>query len=58
MKFFEVLCLCHTVILDVSAKEQYQASSPDEFSFVKFCEQYVLIYLLPLIYILYLLTTN
>lgn len=37
-KFFEVLSLCHTVQVDVNAKEKYQASSPDEFSFIKFCE--------------------
>ncbi len=39
--FFEILTLCHTVQLDLdsNAKEKYQASSPDEFSFIKFCEK-------------------
>ena len=29
--------MCHTVQIDNNAKEKYQASSPDEYSFVKFC---------------------
>ena len=31
------MSLCHTVQVDRSKTEMYQASSPDEFSFVKFC---------------------
>lgn len=38
-KLFEILSICHTVQLDKNTKEKYQASSPDEFSFVKFCEK-------------------
>ncbi len=37
-KFFECLSLCHTVQLDLSALVKFQASSPDEFSFVKFSD--------------------
>jgi phospholipid-translocating ATPase len=37
MKLLEVLYLCHTVQIDNNAKEKYQASSPDEYSFIKFC---------------------
>ncbi len=37
-RFFEVMCLCHTVQLDEQATPRYQASSPDEFSFVRFSE--------------------
>jgi len=37
-RFFEVLSLCHTVQVDEQATPKYQASSPDEFSFVCFCE--------------------
>ena len=40
--FFEVLALCHSVQLDKRAKTRYQASSPDEYSFVMFCEKYLL----------------
>ena len=45
-KFFEVLTLCHTVQLDLdsNAKEKYAASSPDEFSFIKFCEKIKIIF--------------
>lgn len=43
-RFFEVLALCHTVQLDKNASEIFQASSPDEFSFVKFCERLVLVF--------------
>jgi phospholipid-translocating ATPase len=35
-KFFQILTLCHTVQVDETMEERYQASSPDEFSFVKF----------------------
>ena len=34
----EGLCLCHTVKMDDSAS-QYDASSPDELSFIKFCNK-------------------
>ena len=44
VKFFQVLCLCHTVQIDNQAKERYQASSPDEFSFVKYCIKLGIIY--------------
>jgi len=42
LKFFECLAICHTVQLDLTADVKFQASSPDEFSFVKFCEKYKL----------------
>lgn len=32
-----MLVLCHTVQVDNSSKEGYHASSPDEFSFIKYC---------------------
>jgi phospholipid-translocating ATPase len=38
-KLFQVLTLCHTVQVDETMKEKYQASSPDEFSFVKFSSE-------------------
>ena len=43
---FEVLTCCHTVQLDLdpNTKEKYQASSPDEFSFIKFCEKIKIIF--------------
>lgn len=37
-QFFEILTLCHTVQLNEEARPRYQASSPDEFSFVQFTE--------------------
>ena len=37
MRVLENLSLCHTVQVDESSKEKFQASSPDEFSFIKFC---------------------
>jgi phospholipid-translocating ATPase len=43
-KFFEILSLCHTVQVDNSAKEKYQASSPDEFSFIKYCIRLGIVY--------------
>ena len=44
-RFFEVLSLCHTVQLDlVSTGEKYNASSPDELSFIKFCTKLGVIY--------------
>lgn len=38
-KLFQILSLCHTVHVDDSSPEKYQASSPDEFSFIKFCSE-------------------
>lgn len=43
--FFEVLTLCHSVKIDERAVKRYQASSPDEYSFLMFCEKYLLILL-------------
>lgn len=37
--FFQILSLCHTVHVDDSSPEKFQASSPDEFSFIKFCSE-------------------
>ena len=37
-QFFEVLTVCHTVQVNEQARPRYQASSPDEFSFVQFTE--------------------
>ena len=40
-RFFQILILCHTVQLDlISDKEKYNASSPDELSFVVFCQKF------------------
>lgn len=36
-RLIEGLSLCHTVQLDYSSKDVYNASSPDELSFIKFC---------------------
>ena len=44
VKFFQILSLCHTVQIDNQAKERYQASSPDEFSFIKYCIKLGIIY--------------
>lgn len=44
VKFFEILALCHTVQIDENAKERYQASSPDEFSFIQYCLKLDIIY--------------
>ena len=44
VKFFQILSLCHTVQIDNSAKEKYQASSPDEYSFIKYCIKLGIIY--------------
>ena len=33
------MCLCHTVQVDGKEPRNYQASSPDELSFVKFCQK-------------------
>lgn len=37
VRFLQVLSICHTIHVEADADEKYQASSPDEFSFVKFC---------------------
>lgn len=42
-RFFEVLCLCHSIHID-SSNHEYQASSPDEYSFIKFCQKIGIIY--------------
>ena len=34
------MTLCHTVQTDNKSAERFQASSPDEFCFLKFCEKY------------------
>ena len=46
LPFFELLSVCHTVQIDPekNATEKFQASSPDEFSFVKFLEKIGIIY--------------
>lgn len=44
IKYFEVLTLCHSIQVDASSKEPYQASNPDELSFIKFCELIGIIY--------------
>ncbi len=36
-RLIEGLSLCHTVQLDHTSKDTYNASSPDELSFIKFC---------------------
>lgn len=36
-RLIEGLCLCHTVQYDTSSKDIYNASSPDELSFINFC---------------------
>ena len=37
IKLIECLTLCHSVQLDLSSADTYNASSPDELSFIKFC---------------------
>jgi phospholipid-translocating ATPase len=44
-KLFQILSLCHTVQVDDSLAEKYQASSPDEFSFVSFCRKLGIVYM-------------
>jgi len=45
-RFFEILTLCHNVQLDlVSSTEKYNASSPDELSFVTFCQKLVFLFM-------------
>lgn len=36
-RFLEGLSVCHTVQVDKTSSEKYNASSPDELSFIKFC---------------------
>ena len=36
--------MCHTVQIDNNANEKYQASSPDEYSFIQFCVKIGIIY--------------
>ena len=36
-RFLEALSVCHTVQVDKTSSEKYNASSPDELSFIKFC---------------------
>jgi magnesium-transporting ATPase (P-type) len=38
VRFFEAMSLCHTVQVDEQTVEKFHASSPDELSFIKFCE--------------------
>jgi phospholipid-translocating ATPase len=40
VSFFQLLTLCHSVQIDNTAQDKYQASSPDEYSFIKFCSKY------------------
>lgn len=42
-RFFEVLCLCHSIHID-SNNQDYQASSPDEYALLKFCQKLGIIY--------------
>jgi phospholipid-translocating ATPase len=44
LKFFEILTICHTVQVDNNFKEKFQATSPDEFCLIKFCEKIGIIY--------------
>ena len=37
LRFLEVLSVCHTVHVNESGKEKYNATSPDEYSFIMFC---------------------
>ena len=43
-KLIEGLTLCHTVQLDHTSKDVYNASSPDELSFIKFCIKIGIVY--------------
>jgi phospholipid-translocating ATPase len=44
MRLLELLSVCHTVQVNESSKEKYQASSPDEFCFVEFCNRLNIIF--------------
>ncbi len=44
IKLIECLTLCHNVQLDLTSKENYNASSPDELSFIKFCAKLGIIF--------------
>ena len=39
MQLLELLSVCHTVQVNENSKEKFQASSPDEFCFVEFCDR-------------------
>ena len=36
--------MCHSIQIDNNAKEKYQASSPDEYSFIQFCVKLGIVY--------------
>jgi phospholipid-translocating ATPase len=44
IRYFEVLILCHSIQLDVTNSERFQASNPDELSFIRFCESIGIFY--------------
>jgi phospholipid-translocating ATPase len=44
VKFFQILTLCHTVQVDDSLEERYQASSPDELSLLQFSSRLGVVY--------------
>ena len=44
IKLIECLTLCHTDQLDLSSEDNYNASSPDELSFIKFCAKLGIVY--------------
>ena len=39
-RFLDLLTLCHTVQVDEESTNKYNASSPDELGFIKFCKKY------------------
>ena len=39
-RFIEALSVCHTVQIDETGEDKYNASSPDELSFINFLEKY------------------
>lgn len=39
MRFLEIMSVCHTVQVNESSNEKYQASSPDEICLVEFCNR-------------------
>ena len=40
-----MLAICHTIRVNKAEGERYQASSPDEFCFIKYCEKLGIVYL-------------
>lgn len=44
MRLIECLTLCHSVQLDLTSEDSYNASSPDELSFIKFCSKLGIIF--------------